>query len=260
MLSIFSLSTRTRVILAKTPLQLAKKIIFLFSSIMPLLTPSMVIASGTTTIATIMTQTGIPLDNEWKQKVYEYAQNNVKHSAWGIAHSERDYQLCITLASNENIKVDTDVIFAAAFLHDIGAIDPFRKKEVEHSIRSIEIVEPLLESYGFPMHKWPKVKAAVLGHMYYSDQPSIAEAIVLHDADILDFIGVIGITRLISVTERHAWAQSLPSALTTLHQFKIDLPNKLITSSAKIIAAQRLLEMEQFFSALDEETFDGRAL
>lgn len=104
------------------------------------------------------TKTGIPLNSEWKQKIYKYAEDHVKHSAWGIAHSERDYQVSITLADQEGIIIDTDIIFAAAFLHDIGAIEPFRRSDMEHSMRSIEIVEPLLESFGFPIQKWSKVK------------------------------------------------------------------------------------------------------
>jgi uncharacterized protein len=206
------------------------------------------------------TPAGIPLDTEWKQKVYDYAQNNVKHSAWGIAHSERDYQVSVMLAKKENIKIDTDIIFAAAFLHDIGAIDPFKEKDVEHSLRSVAIVKPLLKSYGFPMAKWPKVKAAILGHMYYAEAPTNEEAIMLHDADVLDFLGMIGIVRLISVTERHTWAQNLAGAFATLYQFKMDLPGKLITNSAKQLAAERVAEMDQFFKLLDEETFNGKAL
>lgn len=217
-------------------------------------------ASNVYSSAVNTTQTGILLDTKWKQKVYEYAQINVIHSAWGIAHSERDYQVSIALAEQEGIKIDTDILFAAAFLHDIGAIDPFRKKDVEHSIRSIEIIEPLLQTYGFPMQKWPKVKAAILGHMYYADLPTDQEAIILHDADALDFLGAIGIVRLTSITERHAWSQTLPGAFSTLQRFKIDVPNKLITNAAKNIAIQRILEMDQFISLLKHETFDQNAL
>lgn len=243
-----------RKLLINTPTSIIKKLLLSTACITPLL------ASNVFSASINATQTGIPLDTEWKQKVYDYAQTNVKHSAWGIAHSERDYQVSITLAEQEDIKVDTDILFAAAFLHDIGAIDPFRKKDVEHSTRSVEIAEPLLQSYGFPMQKWPKVKAAILGHMYYADQPTDKEAIMLHDADALDFLGTIGIVRLVSVTERHTWAQNLSGAFTTLHQFKIDLPNKLITNTAKKIAIQRTFEMDQFFSLLNQETFDGKAL
>lgn len=215
---------------------------------------------NTMTVYAKTTATGIPLDREWKQKIYAYAEKNVKHSAWGLAHSERDYLVSMSLAKQEGIKVDSDVIFAAAFLHDIGAIDPFAKKDIEHSILSAKIAEPILRSSGFPMQKWPKVKESILGHMYYANQPTVNEAIMLHDADTLDFLGIIGISRLISVTERDDWAPNLPGALKTLHQFETDLPKKLITNSAKKMAAQRIIEMDAFFSSLHNETLDGEAI
>jgi len=206
------------------------------------------------------TPTGIPLDTEWKQKVYHFAQENLKHSAWGIPHSERNYQMSMTLAKNEGIQVDKDIIFATAFLHDIGAIDPYKKEEVEHSVRSVEIVESLLASYGFPMQKWPKVKAAILGHMYYADRPTVEEAIIFHDADVLDFLGTIGIVRIVSITERHRWTQDLPGAFSTLYQFKNELPHSLITNAAKKIAEQRTVEMQESFNQLNQETFNGKVL
>lgn len=206
------------------------------------------------------TPTGIPLDTEWKQKVYHFAQENVKHSAWGIAHSERNYQMSMILAEEEGIQVDKDILFATAFLHDIGAIDPYKKEEMEHSVRSVEIVEPLLASYGFPMQKWPKVKATILGHMYYADRPTVDEAIIFHDADVLDFLGTIGIVRIASITERHRWAQDLPGAFSTLYQFKNELPHSLITNAAKKIAEQRIVEMQESFNQLNQETFDRKVL
>ncbi len=206
------------------------------------------------------THTGIPLDTQWKKSIYQYAETNVKHSAWGLAHSERDYQVSIELAKRENIMIDRDVIFAAAFLHDLGAIDPFKDKDIEHSIRSVELVEPILAESGFPMQKWPQVKAAILGHMYYAERPTENEAIVFHDADTLDFLGVIGITRLVSITERHRWAETLAGAFATLRQFKNEFPSKLVTESARQLAAQRIQEIEQFEVMLSQETFAGAAL
>lgn len=47
---------------------------------------------------------------------------------------------------------------------------------------------------------------------------------------------------------------NLSGAFVTLHQFKADLPNKLITNTAKKIAAQRILEMDQVLSFLNQET------
>lgn len=226
-----------------------KKFLIGFSSLFA----AMAVAAGTT-------KSGIPLDTPWKQKVYDFALENVKHSAWGIDHSERDYQVGIILGEEEGIRVDKDVLFAAAFLHDIGAIEPYRKKEIEHSLRSVEIVEPLLQSWGFPMEKWPSVKAAILGHMYYADRPTDSSAMVLHDADALDFFGAVGIMRLASITGRHAWAPSLPGAVETLKKFKNEVPDTLVTNTARKIAAQRIAEMEQFFILLNQETLNGKAV
>lgn len=217
------------------------------------------LCSSILTLACV-TQTGIPLDTEWKQHVYSYAEKHIVHSAWGLAHAERNYHMSLKLAAKENIHVDNDVIFAASFLHDIGAIDCFRKKEVEHSIRSVELSEGLLKAYRFPMKKWPSVKAAILGHMYYAEKPVEADAIVFHDADALDFLGTIGIARIISITERHGWAENLKGAFETLKQFKETLPQSLITVNAKKIAEKRIHEMEQVFSFMNQETFQGKAI
>ena len=221
---------------------------------------SILILNITVTFANTTTSTGIPLDSLWKQKIYQFAKNNVKHAAWGIAHSERNYHLSMILAEHENLKVDQDVIFAAAFFHDIGAIEPFRKNDVEHSQLAVAIAEPILKSYGFPMQKWPKVKTAILGHMYYAKRPKDKEAIVLHDADALDFFGTIGIVRLVSITERHRWSPSLAGAFTTLEKFKTEVTNALITHTAKKMALQRIAEMNQFLGSLNRETFNGQAL
>jgi len=39
------------------------------------------------------TLTGIPLDSRWKEKLYSFAREKLKHPAWGWTHSERDYNL-----------------------------------------------------------------------------------------------------------------------------------------------------------------------
>jgi len=58
------------------------------------------------------TDSGIALDSPWKTTVFQFAKSNLQHSAWGLAHSERDFQLACTLATEEKLMVDTDVLFA----------------------------------------------------------------------------------------------------------------------------------------------------
>jgi uncharacterized protein len=206
------------------------------------------------------TQAGIPMDTPWKKEVYRFSQEHFQHSAWGVAHYERVYLLSMEIAKSENLIIDTDVLFAAALLHDMGAFESFRKEGVDHARRSVQVVEEVLKKAGFPMDKLEAVQDAIRGHSYY-DQPSERpESVVLHDADTLDFLGAMGIIRVVSITERGSWASDLPKALKTLKGFQKDLPSKLVTETAKWMGENRVREMELIFDMLDKASVGGRVL
>ena len=102
------------------------------------------------------------------------------------------------------------------------------------------------------------VQAAERGHMYYSDPGTAPEAIVLHDADSLDFLGDIGAARMISLTG--ASAESFARAVKTLRTFLHDIPPRLNTKTAQAMGAQRAAELQKFLDALNAQTFDGQAM
>ena len=52
------------------------------------------------------TPTGILIDTNWKNALYEFALKNIRHPAWGIAHSERDYQMTKILAEKEKVELE----------------------------------------------------------------------------------------------------------------------------------------------------------
>jgi len=208
---------------------------------------------------TSATPAGIPLDAPWKQSVFTFATEKLQHSAWGVSHSERDYLLAARLAAESKLEIDTDVLFAAAFLHDVGAFDAFRKEGVDHTDRAAELVPDILKGAGFPAEKTEKVQDAVRNHMYYRGDAKYSESIVLHDADTLDFLGNIGIARILSLTTRHRWATDLATAAKTLDGFNTDLPPKLMTNAAKKLAPARVAESKAFLESLKAETEDGKA-
>lgn len=208
------------------------------------------------------TSTGVPLDTLWKRELYQYAKTNVVHPSWGLSHSERDYRNSVNLAERENLEVDKDVLLAAAFLHDLGGIGSFQKPHVDHGVRSAELAEPLLKSWGFPMEKWSKVKETIIGHMYYGPAPSGPEAIVFHDADCLDFLGSMGVARLFAACNDPDLGTEPPSLSVpakTLATFAKDMPSKLVTKSAQADAVARIAEMNDFLQKLSTYTFDGKA-
>lgn len=204
------------------------------------------------------TATGIPLDAPWKVTIYELARSKFHHPAWGWQHSERNYRIAIELAQGDGLQVDTDVLFAAAFLHDMSAFMPCKDTKLEHGECAAEQSGAILNAAGFPMAKFPAVQAAERGHMYYSSPGTQPEAIVLHDADSLDFLGDIGTARMISLTGESA--ESFAHAVKTLRTFVRDIPPRLITKTAQRIATQRAAELQRFLDALDAQTFGGQAM
>ncbi|HEX9965177.1 MAG TPA: HD domain-containing protein [Allosphingosinicella sp.] len=206
-------------------------------------------------VDTKVSAAGIPLSSPWRATVYAHAREKLLHPAWGWRHSERDFLLARQIAREEGLTIDEDVLFAAAFLHDSGAIAPFARDGVDHSVRSAELAEPLLRKSGFPMAKLPAVKAAILGHMFDKQAGAGDEAIVLHDADALDFLGATGIARRLSATGS---APDMDSAFKRLEQVYEEIPGRLVTAAAKRMAIPRLVAMRAFFDQLRRET-PGRA-
>jgi uncharacterized protein len=204
------------------------------------------------------TATGIPLDAPWKVTIYDLARSKFHHPAWGWQHSERNYNIALKLAQGDGLHVDTDVLFAAAFLHDMAAFMPCKDAKLEHGECAAEQSGAILRAAGFPMEKLPAVQAAERGHMYYSDPGPQPEAIVLHDADSLDFLGDIGAARMLSLTGESA--ESFAPAVKTLRAFVQKIPPRLITKTAQKIGAERAAELERFLDTLQVETFDGKAM
>jgi uncharacterized protein len=205
-----------------------------------------------------MSATGISLDAPWKATIYDLARTKFHHPAWGWQHCERNYDVAMRLAAGDRLKIDTDVLFAAAFLHDMAAFPPYAKEGIEHGDRAAQTAEAVLRKAGFPMTKFPAVQSAIRGHMYYRDPGRLPEAIVLHDADSLDFLGTIGAARMLALTGESA--PNFKPAIDALRGFLHDIPPRLKTKSARSIGAQRVAELRLLLDELDRESFTGKAL
>ena len=201
---------------------------------------------------------GIPLDAPWKVKIYALAHSKFVHPAWGWLHSERDYLLAVRLAEGDGLHIDTDVLFAAAFLHDMSAFMPCKGPKMEHGECAARQARAVLGGTGFPMQKVAAVQAAERGHMFYSNAGSDPNAIVLHDADSLNFLGDLGAARLIALTGEKA--PSFAPALKSLRGFVKDIPPKLITKTAQRMGSERAAELQAFLDRLQAESFASHSM
>jgi len=217
-----------------------------------------VIEPALATGAPAATPAGVPLDVPWKVRIYELAHSRFLHPAWGWQHSERNYLLAMRLARADGLHVDADVLFAASFLHDMSAFMPCKDPKMEHGDCAAQQAPAMLRDTGFPMRKLAAVQAAERGHMFYSNPGSDPSAIVLHDADSLDFLGDIGAARLIALTGANA--ASFAPAVKALRGFVAQIPPRLITKTARRIGSERATELGSFLDRLQAESFGGRAM
>jgi uncharacterized protein len=190
----------------------------------------------------------------WRDSVTVFAEAHLQHTAWGPAHARRDYEVTMMLARAERVPVDTDALYAAAYLHDMGGIPPYAVAGVDHGDRSIQLVDTLLKAWGFPMQKAPLVKEIVDHHQYYRPADTLAIAILFRDADILDFMGAIDIARILSLTTRERFAPDLGHAIEVIRKQTLEMPGLLQSATAKKEGQRRVAEMRAFLDALAQES------
>ncbi len=156
--------------------------------------------------------------------------------------------------------MDTDALYAAAYLHDMGGLPPYAIPGVDHGDRGIQVVDTVLREAGFPMEKAPLVKEIIDHHQYYRPPDTVAVAILFRDADILDFMGAIDIARIVSLTTREKFTPDLAHAIDVIRQQMVEMPARLQTTAAKREGERRVVEMQQFLDALAQETDSLRSL
>lgn len=122
-----------------------------------------------------------------KQLIQQYAKDlTAGRLASGYEHSYRIYHLAREIG--EHLEYDDEVLHAACFLHDIEMPDG-------HPGSSAEKAAVILRETGFTPGKIEAVRQAILQHMP-GGSPATPEARLLHDANLLDSLGAIGLARL----------------------------------------------------------------
>ena len=196
---------------------------------------------------------------DWRATVREFAASHFKHPAWGYSHSVRDYGLAREMAAADQVSLDDDVLFAAAYLHDMAAFAPWEDPKLDHSDVGARVIETVLKGSGFPMQKIDAVRAAIRTHMYYRE-PLDAEALYLHDADALDWLGAIGVARIIALVDPHGGNPDGHKALALLSDNLNKVPEHVLSPAGRARLAQRKAEVENFLADLRRETDDLHTL
>jgi uncharacterized protein len=189
----------------------------------------------------------------WRDKVTQFAAQNLKHPAWGFSHSQRDYALAKSLAGADHVSLDDDVLFAAAYLHDMAAFKAFAEDKKDHSDTAAAKIDLVLEGTDFPKAKLDAVREAIRNHMFYRD-PVGPEARYLHDADALDWLGAIGVARLVAMVGDNGGEPAGPDIIKRLENNMKNVPPRIVTPAGKAQIEPLLAEEKAFLDALRRET------
>jgi len=173
-----------------------------------------------------------------------------------FGHQPRLYAL--TKQIGQGLTYDDDVVFAAVWLHDLGVFIGHRPESEEalktwdHVAYITEKAPAILEEAGFPTEKIPAVLEVIRTHQPH-DTPITLEAKIARDADILEQLGAIGITRTLAKLGSDTRFHTFTDALHGLKKQLETLPAKLQLETSKALAAPTLKTMQAFIDSLESE-------
>jgi uncharacterized protein len=179
-----------------------------------------------------------------------------------FSHQARLYRLAERLAEGQ--PYDDDVLFAAAWLHDLGVFighrpdDPAALATWDHIAYANRQSPGVLIQLGFPEDKIPAV-LEVIGTHLPSATPTSFEGTLLRDADILEQLGAVAILRTVSKVGRDTRFVRYADALRVLRRNVEQLPAQLELAAARTLAESRVETLKAFLAAAAAEA-DGNEL
>jgi uncharacterized protein len=173
-----------------------------------------------------------------------------------FSHQARLYALTREVGAGQ--VYDDDVVFAAAWLHDLGVFIGHRPEELTALAKwdliayAVERVPGLLKQFGFPEEKIPGVIEVIRVHQP-TGNPTTMEGIIVRDADILEQLGAAGILRTVSKVGRDTRFLVFPDALRVLQKNSETLFDQLRLSASRQLAAPRMKVLKEFLGAAEAE-------
>ena len=191
---------------------------------------------------------------DWRQAIADYIREQAR-PVDKYSHQPRLYALACRLGTGMNH--DDEVLYAACWLHDLGVFighrpeDPAQLARWDNQAYALDKVPGLLTGWGFPAAKIPAVLEAIAQHMPAS-RPEAPAAVLLHDADLLEQLGAVGLLRAIAKVGRDTRYMTFADLLPVLTRAQT-LPEQLILPQAQAAAAPRLALLVQFLRPLEDE-------
>ena len=168
---------------------------------------------------------------------------------WAVAHAKRLIELIKQISAD--IPYDPHIMELAAYMHDWGAVPKYIQRDVEHAIRSRQVVEaeilPCLDLN--PTQKTILLETIEL-HDYRDLRPTQSnEALLLREADMLEFLGMIGMARDFARGPRN-----VETCYKRILSRRADIQGRFTLPRAQEIARLRIERMNIFLKELEAES------
>jgi uncharacterized protein len=193
--------------------------------------------------------------NNHREAIEAYIRLNA-NPADKFSHQARLFRVATQLAAGQ--PHDSDVLHAAAWLHDLGVFIGHRPNDTRELALwdcvayAMERTPVLLKRFGFPESKIPAVVEAIRTHQP-SGNPTTFEGVLLRDADILEQLGAVGILRTVSKVGRDTRFILFSDALRVLRNNTDELSGQMRLDMTRHLAHPRIMAIKAFLDAAEME-------
>ena len=177
------------------------------------------------------------------------------HPVWGHGHCVRVHALAEELAASESISYDAEILRVSALLHDVGLYKVYARREpADHAKRSAAVAQRILNDADFPPQATRAVIEAIEAHPPGFPPGAGAEATLLKDAVALDYLGVVGLSRVLAMVGTEDDVADVRAAVWHAESLRRQIPDLLVLETSKDIAHRRGQETDQFMEDLRNAT------
>lgn len=169
---------------------------------------------------------------------------------WAIAHAKRLIELVTQISVD--VPYDTRVIELAAYMHDWGAFPEYIQHGVEHAVRSRQVVEAeIVPHLNLTPTQMANLLEAIELHDYRDMRPTKShEALLLREADMLEFLGMLGMAR-----EFARGPRNVETCYQRILARRAGIQQRFTLPLAQEFARVRLARMETSLQWLNDESF-----
>lgn len=176
-----------------------------------------------------------------------------------FSHQARLYALTQEIAASFTEPVDDDVLFGAAWAHDLGVFlghrpsEPEALKRWDSTAYTVAHAGKVLRECGFPEEKVAATIECIRTHEAHGN-PTTVEGTILRDADLLEQLGAVAVMRTTAKIAQDTRFITFADAARSLERALGTVPPQIRLEKTKELAEPRIATLRSFLDSLQWES------